>query len=389
MKKNIQINLYGTIYNIDEDAYALLQEYLESMKRYFSRQDGGEEIADDIEHRVAELLWEKKQLGVEAIDYVIIKEIIKKIGNPAEIDSRESDGDESKEETAQEEQQQNKSTFETLTDDANAAYNRFKGHFGDRHLYREPRHKLLGGVCGGLATYLGWGDAVFYRIVFILLSLFTNISGVIPYLIMWIIVPEARTPEDRLRQRGIEPTPENINEELLHGNAANAAYNNVPNNNTTWSGCLKGCLLGIICLVMIPVLFVIFILFIVCVAMGGAFLQETSIFLGNFADTHFTFYTISGLVATVILIGILIYAMMRMLRGKQKPVSGQTVTMLIVVALLCTIWISHCLGSSIGNLINAFDDSDDIENVVEDTDTIMGIEEVVDSLEEVTDSLGK
>ena len=42
MKKNISINLFGTLYNIDEDAYNLLENYLDSMKRYFSRQEGGE-----------------------------------------------------------------------------------------------------------------------------------------------------------------------------------------------------------------------------------------------------------------------------------------------------------------------------------------------------------
>ena len=61
MKKNITINLCGVLYNIDEDAYALLDNYLESMKRYFSRQPGGMEIADDMENRVSELLWECRQ----------------------------------------------------------------------------------------------------------------------------------------------------------------------------------------------------------------------------------------------------------------------------------------------------------------------------------------
>ena len=62
MKKNISINLFGTLYNIDEDAYNLLENYLQSMQRYFGRQEGGAEIADDIEHRVAELLWKKKEV---------------------------------------------------------------------------------------------------------------------------------------------------------------------------------------------------------------------------------------------------------------------------------------------------------------------------------------
>ena len=63
MKKNISINLFGTLYNIDEDAYNLLENYLQSMQRYFGRQEGGVEIADDIEERIAELLDELKSFG--------------------------------------------------------------------------------------------------------------------------------------------------------------------------------------------------------------------------------------------------------------------------------------------------------------------------------------
>ena len=80
MKKNISINLFGTLYNIDEDAYNLLENYLNSMKRYFSRQEGGEEIADDIEHRVAELLWKKREAGMTAVDINVVKGIIDTIG---------------------------------------------------------------------------------------------------------------------------------------------------------------------------------------------------------------------------------------------------------------------------------------------------------------------
>lgn len=87
MKKNISINLFGTLYNIDEDAYNLLENYLQSMQRYFGRQEGGAEIADDIEHRVAELLWKKKEAGMTAIDIDVVKGIIDTIGKAEDIAS--------------------------------------------------------------------------------------------------------------------------------------------------------------------------------------------------------------------------------------------------------------------------------------------------------------
>ena len=52
MKKNINMNLFGTLYAIDEDAYELLNRYLENMKRYFSRKEGGEEIVRNVDESI-------------------------------------------------------------------------------------------------------------------------------------------------------------------------------------------------------------------------------------------------------------------------------------------------------------------------------------------------
>ena len=82
MKKNISVNIFGTLYPIDEDAYDLLLKYNENMRRYYSRMEDGEEIADDIEHRVAELLSELRSQGVMAITIDHVKQIIERIGDP-------------------------------------------------------------------------------------------------------------------------------------------------------------------------------------------------------------------------------------------------------------------------------------------------------------------
>lgn len=386
MKKNIQINLYGTLYNIDEDAYSLLQEYLESMKSYFSRQDGGEEIADDIEHRVAELLWEKKQLGVEAIDYVVIKEIIKKIGNPAEIDDDvQSEAEGGGERNAESSYDKGQDTSSSFTKDANEAYNKIKGHFSNRQLYRDPKNKLLGGVCGGLATYIGWGDMVFYRVIFILMCLFTNIGGFIPYLIMWIIIPEARTAEDRLRQRGVEPTPENINNELL-----NNTMSAQPQNSSA-SGCLKGaffCLLGMI---LVPVLFVLFVVVFVFAVLGIATIPNIDEIINATSNGQLGLEIIMGLVGVVMLIGMLIFALMRRLNYSKNPLSKTTVYTLVVIGLLC-LWMIFNLKGSIQNLANNIKEEVMTERLTADTDTIQGMEEIVDEdvaeeLEEIKDTI--
>ena len=91
MKKNITINLFGQLYNIDEDAYELLNNYEESLRHHFSKQEDGAEIFNDIEARIAELLSEQKAKGVEAISIEHVQDIIKRIGAPEEIDREEAE----------------------------------------------------------------------------------------------------------------------------------------------------------------------------------------------------------------------------------------------------------------------------------------------------------
>ena len=85
MKKNITINLYGSLYAIDEDAYELLKRYEDNLRAYFSRQADGQEIADDIERRVADLFEELKAQGVEAITIEHVQDIITRLGKPEEV----------------------------------------------------------------------------------------------------------------------------------------------------------------------------------------------------------------------------------------------------------------------------------------------------------------
>ena len=89
MKKNITINLCGRLFQIDEDAYELLQQYIESLRQSFGHEEGCEEIVNDIEARIAELFAELKQQGIEAITIEHVKDIITRIGKPEELKGEE------------------------------------------------------------------------------------------------------------------------------------------------------------------------------------------------------------------------------------------------------------------------------------------------------------
>lgn len=212
MKKNITINLFGQLYAIDEDAVKLLEEYLENMKRYFSRQDGGDEIADDIEHRVAELFAEMKANGVEAISIEHVQDIIRRIGNPEEMGSADEDGCTPPPPPHSE------------GDDAEDAAQGEPKHAGRRALFRDPDDKLLGGVMAGLCRFFGGTDPLPWRIILVILSFFSFQIVTVLYLIAWALIPQAKTSEERLRMQGKPVNPETLNEELMKTTRAAGDY---------------------------------------------------------------------------------------------------------------------------------------------------------------------
>ena len=203
MKKNITINFFGTLYAIDEDAYELLNRYLSDIKKYFSRKEGGEEIADDIEHRVAELMLELKNDGREPIDIALVKEIIGRIGNPEELDEASGEG-------------------ESGSATGHRGREWFSEQVSKKRLYCNPDDKLLCGVLSGIACYLGI-DPVWVRLIVVALAIlpipFIYISFwtvLIIYFVLALIIPEAKTPEERLRMHGKPVTMENLNEEIVN-----------------------------------------------------------------------------------------------------------------------------------------------------------------------------
>src|SRR5215470_16005248 len=86
MKKIININLSGRVIPIEDSAYEKLQAYIESLRRYFANEEGRDEIINDIESRIAELLFEKVRLGSPAITDADIDGVIQSMGRPEDFD---------------------------------------------------------------------------------------------------------------------------------------------------------------------------------------------------------------------------------------------------------------------------------------------------------------
>ena len=342
MKKNITINLFGTLYNIDEDAYQLLDNYLQSMKRYFGSKDGGEEIADDIEHRVAELLWEKKEQGVDAISIEIIKEIIGKIGNAEEIageetESAENEKDESGNTAYDKGQETETDNFDPSTA---SLWERIRHHFKNRRLFRDPDNQLLGGVCSGIANYIGFGDPILWRLLLLVLF-FVKGVGLITYLILWLIIPMARTPEDKLLMKGKKLTATNINEQIIQDHNTQTEQGASCNKNNG-SGCLKVLfallILGPLGLFILAVIAVITGWFGVIGGLGSLILSNTEArFMSDITESTGVLFT-SGIACVLVILSVLFILLLRWIFGSSRPMAGWLKTCIALLLLGCLIW---------------------------------------------------
>ena len=87
MKKTLTVNLGGTVFNIDDDAYRLLDNYLSNLKMHFRKEVGADEIVDDIERRISELFAEKLSAGSQVITIADVEEVIARMGKPEDMEA--------------------------------------------------------------------------------------------------------------------------------------------------------------------------------------------------------------------------------------------------------------------------------------------------------------
>jgi phage shock protein PspC (stress-responsive transcriptional regulator) len=213
MKKSLSVNISNKIFNIDEDAYALLDNYLNQLRLTFPG-DEGEEIVSDIEARISEIFAMKSvdDDGKCIINLADVHSVIERMGSPEEISASDVASEPS-----------NPSTPPPLNNEASQSQNNTSDDStiiikvpsnNGKKLYRSSSECVLGGVVGGLATFLGWNPWVM-RVLLVIMALFTYIAPFfIIYLIIWMIVPEARTSRQRLEQQGAPVTVETVGEEV-------------------------------------------------------------------------------------------------------------------------------------------------------------------------------
>ncbi|MBN1251493.1 MAG: PspC domain-containing protein [Bacteroidales bacterium] len=201
MKKTIRINISGLIFNLDEDAYGKLQHYLNSITNKFLNTEDGNEVIADVESRIAELFNEKVGDRKEVINMEDIDYIIEIMGKPEDF------------EEYFDEEVENKGV-------------KYKSSKSNRRVYRDPDNRVLSGLSAGIAAYLGI-DPVIVRVVFVLATLFYGASLLI-YILLWIIIPEAKTTSQKLEMRGQDVNLSNIEKSIKD------EFTNVKSNFSKW-----------------------------------------------------------------------------------------------------------------------------------------------------------
>jgi phage shock protein PspC (stress-responsive transcriptional regulator) len=141
MNKTVTINISGIIFHIEEDAYDILSKYLSTIKGYFNKSEGRDEIVSDIESRIAEMLQERISPLKQVVLMADVEHVISIMGKPEEFAGEQTD-------------EQEKAGTEAS--DAGQTT-------GRKRLFRDPDDKMLGGVCAGIGHYFGI-EAVWLRL---------------------------------------------------------------------------------------------------------------------------------------------------------------------------------------------------------------------------------
>jgi phage shock protein PspC (stress-responsive transcriptional regulator) len=183
MKITVSINLGGYSLNIDEDAYAELKRYLKNLELHFAGEESSSEILSDIETRMAELFRTKITSYKQVINIDDVRQVISIMGTPEDI----SDGE------------------------GPSAGEKFSSP-GYHRMYRDTDHRVIGGVCSGMGAY--WDiEPLIIRIIFIALALAGGL-GVLVYLILYIVIPEAKTTAQKIEMKGNPVNIHNIKESV-------------------------------------------------------------------------------------------------------------------------------------------------------------------------------
>lgn len=255
MKKNISINISGIIFHIEEDGYDSLRKYLDSINKYFSSFEDSTEIMADIESRIAEIFLTKLNEGKQIITAEDVSALITTMGSVNDFKAAEEQAQPVEEEQASQQSQKKYTPPHQLLRDqkrkilggvcagigsylnvdpvwVRLLFALLTSAYGipviayivmwiivpgsydleepevNKKMFRDPEHKVIAGVSGGVASFLGL-DIIAVRVLFVILTVIGGF-GFLVYLVLWVVLPEARSLTDKMQMQGEPVTLSNI-----------------------------------------------------------------------------------------------------------------------------------------------------------------------------------
>lgn len=188
MKEVINVGIGGRSFTMNHDAYSKLKKYLARFKNQTKMGTDSAEVMDDLEERIAELFLEKITLYRNVVDITMVESVIAQLGMPNGEPFVDTDG----------------GTFSSAQENIKD----FINEINHKKLYRDPYRVAIGGVCSGLAIYLGI-DVLLARVIFVLAFILGS-AGFWIYIILWLVVPMANTATAKCKMYGLPVTAENL-----------------------------------------------------------------------------------------------------------------------------------------------------------------------------------
>lgn len=204
MKEVVRVSISGIAFTFEQDAYEVMKDYISRLESGYAKNPDGREIVADIEARIAELIL-NEQDSEKVVDLSSVQSVVAQLGYPDDMSSEEP-------------------PVERIP----------------KRLYRNRDGALFGGVCSGLGTYFRI-DTVWVRLIFflpLLLSAMDKFNIILPsnnffgslfgmfvllYIVLWISVPMARTPRQKLEMRGERITASSIRNAFEEENPENSS----------------------------------------------------------------------------------------------------------------------------------------------------------------------
>ena len=166
MNEVIKINLGRQVFTLEINARQDLMTYINAIKKEIGQND----LMDEIENRMAELLLEKGLSSEKVVLKKDIEYLKEQLGSPKDFKDDET-------------------VTENQTETAS------------KKLYRDTDNALIAGVASGLGAYFGI-DPLLFRIAFVVLLFITFGGGILLYILLWILIPEAKTSSEKLQMTG-------------------------------------------------------------------------------------------------------------------------------------------------------------------------------------------